>query len=468
MRNAIWILDDDRSIRWVLEKALAPEGYHITCFEDADDALNQLEDGVQPPDVIVTDIRMPGTDGLRALKWFQKRYPNLPVIVTTAYSDLDAAVASYREGAFDYLPKPFDIDEIKTLVRSALAKQETAPAVENNLNAHMPDIIGKSAAMQKVFRAIGRLSHSSVTVLINGASGTGKERVAHTLHHHSDRSNASFIALNMAALPRELIESELFGHERGAFTGANGRRIGRFEQADGGTLFLDEIGDMPLEVQTRLLRILQEGEFYRVGGTTPIKVDVRIIAATHRDLEQLVESGDFRQDLFYRLNVIRVHLPNLAERHEDIPLLARHFLNQTAEEMEVEPKQLDEDTLQLLTQLPWPGNVRQLENLCRWLTVMVSGNIIHTDDLPDKLTESLHSGLPGMATDWQKALENWARNRLAGGQGGLLTQAQPAMERILVEAALQRTGGHRQEAAKLIGWGRNTLTRKLKELEIGE
>lgn len=468
MAEQIWIVDDDQSIRWVLEKALGPEGYGLTCCTDADAALNWLEAGEQPPDVLITDIRMPGTDGLGALKWLQDRFPELPVIVMTAHSDLDAAVASYREGAFEYLPKPFDLDEVKSMVRRALTRAAPEPSGSEDLK--VADIIGEAPAMQKVFRAIGRLSHSSVTVLINGASGTGKERVALALHRNSVRAEKPFVALNMAAIPRELIESELFGHERGAFTGANSQRTGRFEQANGGTLFLDEIGDMPLEVQTRLLRVLQDGEFYRVGGATPLKVDVRIVAATHQDLEQLVAHKAFRQDLFYRLNVIRIHMPDLSQRKEDIPLLAQHFLASAAEEMEVEQKTLGEQARARFEVLPWPGNVRQLENVCRWLTVMVPGAEIHLDDLPDDLAAAAAAPPEGGAsgTDWAGQLSCWAQDELDAGQTALLNKAVPEFERTLLRVALAHTGGRREQSAKLLGWGRNTLTRKLKELGIDD
>lgn len=468
MSEQVWIIDDDRSIRWVLEKTLAPEGYELTCCTDADQALHRLEAGEAPPDVLITDIRMPGTDGLHALKWLQTRFPRLPVIVMTAHSDLDAAVASYREGAFEYLPKPFDLEQVKSMVRSAASRAASTSESSPAKALQMADIIGEAPAMQEVFRAVGRLSHSSVTVLINGASGTGKERVALALHRNSVRADQPFVALNMAAIPRELIESELFGHERGAFTGANSQRIGRFEQASGGTLFLDEIGDMPLEIQTRLLRVLQEGEFYRVGGATPVSVDVRIVAATHQDLEQLVAEQRFRQDLFYRLNVIRIHLPDLAARKEDIALLAEHFLASAAEEMEVEKKTLSEQALARFRMLPWPGNVRQLENVCRWLTVMVSGSEIHLDDLPEELSTAASSTATGGGMDWSAQLTRWADAELAAGHTELLNQALPEFEATLLRVALRHTGGRREQAAKLLGWGRNTLTRKLKDLRIDE
>ncbi|MGB1220741.1 MAG: nitrogen regulation protein NR(I) [Alcanivoracaceae bacterium] len=465
MTATVWIIDDDRSIRWVLEKALGQEGYDCKVFEDADEALNLLEGGGAEPDVLISDVRMPGTDGLRMLKILQRKFPELPVIIMTAHSDLDSAVASYQGGAFEYLPKPFDVDEAVALVKRAVKhREEQGGAALAEAEEPPTEIIGEAPAMQEVFRAIGRLSHSNVTVLINGQSGTGKELVAGALHRHSVRREKSFVALNMAAIPRDLIESELFGHEKGAFTGANAQRIGRFEQANGGTLFLDEIGDMPIEAQTRLLRVLQEGEFYRVGGTSAIKVDVRIIAATHQDLEELVKDGDFREDLFHRLNVIRIHIPRLCERREDIPRLARYFLQRAAQELGVEAKTLHRDTESFITTLPWPGNVRQLENVCRWLTVMASGREVLVDDLPPELRQS--EARTEVGGDWEKALRLWADRTLAAGRKGILDEAVPAFERAMIEVALKHTGGRRRDAAGLLGWGRNTLTRKIKELDL--
>ncbi len=465
MTACVWIIDDDKSIRWVLEKALGQAGFSTSCYEDADEALNTLDEGQSPPAVIVSDVRMPGTDGLRMLRILQRKYPDLPVIIMTAHSDLDSAVASYQGGAFEYLPKPFDVDEAIALVQRAVRQQPDAQAeLLDDVAEESAEIIGEAPAMQEVFRAIGRLSHSNVTVLINGQSGTGKELVAHALHRHSVHKNAPFVALNMAAIPRDLIESELFGHEKGAFTGANTQRIGRFEQARHGTLFLDEIGDMPLEAQTRLLRVLQESEFYRVGGTTPIRVDVRIIAATHQNLETLVHDGDFREDLFHRLNVIRIHLPRLAERREDIPRLARHFLKRCANELNVETKSLHAETEKFLMTLSWPGNVRQLENTCRWLTVMASGREVLVSDLPPELLEPTQRAQ--VEEHWGSALKMWAEKFLETGHGALLDEALPVFERCLIHVALQHTGGRRKDAASLLGWGRNTLTRKIKELGI--
>lgn len=469
--GVVWIIDDDRSIRWVLERALAKAGITTMSFERADGALAHMTN--QQPDAIISDIRMPGTDGLTMLTALQDQYPELPVIIMTAHSDLDSAVSSYQSGAFDYLPKPFDVDEAITLAQRALShareqKAQQQPDVEKHSST--PEIIGEAPAMQEVFRAIGRLSQSHITVLINGESGTGKELVAHALHRHSPRAAHAFIPLNMAAIPKDLIESELFGHEKGAFTGANQMRRGRFEQANGGTLFLDEIGDMPAEAQTRLLRVLADGEFYRVGGHTPVSVNVRIIAATHQNLEQLVADGRFREDLFHRLNVIRIHLPRLADRKEDIALLTRHFLARAAIELDVEPKLLHAETLTLMSTLPWPGNVRQLENTCRWLTVMAAGREVLVSDMPPELIQQKPSIPTTVTTDandnWQSLLSHWADQQLVEGKTALLDTALPIMERIMIETALKHTGGRRKDAAELLGWGRNTLTRKIKELDM--
>ncbi|WP_447754295.1 two-component system response regulator NtrC [Pseudomonas nicosulfuronedens] len=459
--ETVWIVDDDRSIRWVLEKALQQEGMTTVSFDSADSVMSRL--GRQQPDVIISDIRMPGASGLDLLAQIREVHPRLPVIIMTAHSDLDSAVASYQGGAFEYLPKPFDVDEAVSLVKRANQHAQEQQGLEAPANqARTPEIIGEAPAMQEVFRAIGRLSHSNITVLINGESGTGKELVAHALHRHSPRATSPFIALNMAAIPKDLMESELFGHEKGAFTGAANQRRGRFEQADGGSLFLDEIGDMPADTQTRLLRVLADGEFYRVGGHTPVKVDVRIIAATHQNLENLVREGKFREDLFHRLNVIRVHIPRLADRREDIPALARHFLARAAQELAVEPKLLKPETEDYLKHLGWPGNVRQLENTCRWITVMASGREVHIDDLPPELLTQPQDSVP--AANWEQALRHWADQALGRGQSSLLDTAVPTFERIMIETALKHTAGRRRDAAVLLGWGRNTLTRKIKEL----
>jgi len=459
-----WIVDDDRSIRWVLQKALEAVDITVKAFERGDQVLEQLKRGSgDPPDVLVSDIRMPGLDGLQLLSTIQQNQPDLPVIIMTAYSDLDSAVSVYEGGAFEYLPKPFDVDEAVDLVQRAIShhrQQHNNPAGERNIGS---EIIGEAPAMQEVFRAIGRLARSNITVLINGESGTGKELVAHALHKHSPRRQSPFIALNMAAIPRELLESELFGHEKGAFTGAHIQRKGRFEQANGGTLFLDEIGDMPLELQTRLLRVLSDGEFFQVGGHSAVTADVRIIAATHQNLEQRVERGDFREDLFHRLNVIRIHIPSLRERREDIPALVAYFLNKAGSELNMAVKRVSPEVERYLSQLPWPGNVRQLENTCRWLTVMSPGQVVQMDDLPVELSagaglESIRSG-----GDWQLLFRQWVANKALSGQEGVLADVVPIIEQLLMEVALEKTAGKHQEAAKLLGWGRNNLTRKLKE-----
>ncbi|MDC0602673.1 nitrogen regulation protein NR(I) [Aliiglaciecola sp.] len=463
----VWVADDDSSIRWVLQKALQSAQIPCFSFENPEDLLLQLHSG-QQPEVIVSDIRMPQMDGMDLLREVHKYFPDIPVIIMTAHSDLDSAVNAYQSGAFEYLPKPFDIDDAVSLVERALAHaREKTPTKTTEPEIQDTEIIGEAPAMQEVFRAIGRLSRSSISVLINGQSGTGKELVAQALHRHSPRKTETFIPLNMAAIPADLIESELFGHEKGAFTGAQAARQGRFEQADGGTLFLDEIGDMPLDVQTRLLRVLADGQFYRVGGHNPVKVDVRIIAATHQDLEQRVIEGKFREDLYHRLNVIKIHIPQLSERREDIPLLARHFLISAANELAVEVKTLSKDAAGALTQLAWPGNVRQLENMCRWLTVMASGQEILVSDLPPEISSVSQTVSSSNAeTDWQTLLADWADRQLHSGKNNILDEATHDFERIMLERALQYTNGHKQDAAKRLGWGRNTLTRKLKELNF--
>lgn len=467
MTQNVWIIDDDNSIRWVLEKALSRAGIVCESYASADLMLQRLE--FDQPSVVVSDIRMPGTDGMQLLSKLQELAPELPVIIMTAHSDLDSAVNAFKRGAFEYLPKPFDVNEAVALISRALEHaQAKKPRASTAAPSHVPEIIGEAPAMQEVFRAIGRLSRSSISVLINGQSGTGKELVAHALHKHSPRAESPFIALNMAAIPKDLIESELFGHEKGAFTGAATLRKGRFEQADGGTLFLDEIGDMPLDVQTRLLRVLADGQFYRVGGHQEVSVDVRIIAATHQNLEQLVAEGKFREDLFHRLNVIRIHIPSLRDRKQDIPKLTRHFLAQAAREMNVEAKDLALETEKFLSQLDWPGNVRQLENTCRWLTVMASGKQILLSDLPPELTSApkpVVSSGDGQHS-WQDLLAQWVSQKLATGAEDILAEAGPEFERIVLKQALQFTHGHKQDAAKRLGWGRNTLTRKLKELDM--
>jgi two-component system nitrogen regulation response regulator GlnG len=475
-----WIVDDDESIRWVLEKALGNAGIAVRSFPGGAELLDALEEEV--PDVLLSDIRMPGISGLDLLGRVDEIQPDLPIIIMTAHSDLESAVAAYRGGAFEYLPKPFDIDDAIDLVRRAAESgtdKGSAAEAKPQPTAH---IIGEAPAMQEVFRAIGRLSASHITVLITGESGTGKELVARALHEHSPRADRPFIAINTAAIPRDLMESEFFGHEKGAFTGAATQRRGRFEQADGGTLFLDEIGDMPAALQTRLLRVLQDGQFYRVGGHMPISVNVRIIAATHQNLEKHVQAGSFREDLYHRLNVIRLRVPSLRERREDVGLLLDHFLARAARELGTDVKMLRPEVVDILEGIDWPGNVRQLENLCRWLTVMAPGREVFAEDLPSEISTyaanrpnlngqaggDTHPAAapPPMPGGWDNQLSQWATRRLAEGADHILDEALPSFERVMITAALEKTDGHRQEAARLLGWGRNTLTRKIKELEM--
>jgi len=456
----VWIVDDDRSIRWVFEKALARENIAFKTFSSAREACAALE--VETPQVMVSDIRMPGESGIELLQKIKARYANLPVIIMTAYSDLDSAVTAFQGGAYEYLPKPFDVDQAVDLIRRAIGESSKAEAAVADTDA-TAEILGHAPAMQEVFRAIGRLSQSHATVLITGESGTGKELVARALFRHSPRADKPFIAINTAAIPKELLESELFGHERGAFTGAQNQRRGRFEQAEGGTLFLDEIGDMPPELQTRLLRVLSDGHFYRVGGHQPIKANVRVIAATHQDLDARVKQRQFRDDLYHRLNVIRLRLPPLRERRADIPLLAKHFLLKWARELGVEPKRLSEATLKHLEAQSFPGNVRQLENFCHWVTVMAPSLNIEIKDLPPELRAS---GPTAPAQDWAAALEKEVEARLGDGAIGIMDALGRQFERTLIAKALAHTGGRRIEASHLLGVGRNTLTRKIQELEI--
>ncbi|MDJ0792923.1 MAG: nitrogen regulation protein NR(I) [Woeseiaceae bacterium] len=456
----VWIVDDDQSVRWVLEKALKHADMETRSFERAEHLLDALDD--DKPDVLITDVRMPGMSGIALLERLQDTSPELPIIVITAHSDLESAVAAYKGGAFEYLPKPFDIDEAVELVHKAARKNGGAgPETRPDVIASM---IGQAPAMQEVFRSIGRLSGSSMTVLITGESGTGKELVARALHDHSPRADKPFVALNTSAIASELLESELFGHEKGAFTGADSRRIGRFEQANGGTLFLDEIGDMSPGLQTRLLRVLAESEFYRVGGQTPIKVDVRVIAATNQDLARAVKEARFREDLYHRLNVIRINTPPLRQRREDIPLLLNHYLAEAGKELGAAPKSIDSGAMEALEGFDWPGNVRQLVNAARRLTVTAPGSVITAQDIPGDLggAESSQQG----AKEWTRVLAAWADRQLRKDETPLLDTAMPAFEKTLIEIAMARTNGHRQEAAKLLGWGRNTLARKMKALHL--
>lgn len=469
----VWVIDDDQSIRWVLEKTFKQAGMQVNTFESADEALDLLAGNAIAPDAIISDIRMPGSDGLSMLKRIKSSHPDTPVLIMTAFSDLDSTVTAFESGAFEYIPKPFDVDDVIAQTRRACAAQreqreldagnrparpkqrQAVPALEGS------ELIGDAPAMQTVFKAIGRLSRSKMTVLISGESGSGKELIARALHRHSPRAARPFVALNMAAIPHDLMESELFGHEKGSFTGAQSTRIGRFEQSDGGTLFLDEIGDMPANLQTRLLRVLADGQFYRVGGHQPIKVDVRIIAATHQNLESLVEERRFREDLFHRLNVIRIEAPALRERREDIPMLLRHFLGLAAAELGEETKTMSPEFEAHVSALPWPGNVRQLQNTAHWLTVMAAGQELGLDDLPRTERESTLGD-----SNWESLLRQWAVRALENGDSDLLGTAIPAMERVLIRCALEKTQDRRQDAAKLLGWGRNTLTRKIKELDM--
>jgi two-component system nitrogen regulation response regulator GlnG len=460
---AVWIVDDDRSIRWVLEKALSREGIPFRSFSSAQEAAQALQH--EQPQVLVSDIRMPGETGLELLAGIKARHPRLPVIIMTAYSDLDSAVSAFRSGAFEYLPKPFDVDHAVALIRRASADvpATTAPA---SAVADAAEMLGQAPAMQEVFRAIGRLSHSHATVLVTGESGTGKELVARALHRHSPRAAAPFVAINTAAIPKDLLESELFGHERGAFTGAQSARRGRFEQAEGGTLFLDEIGDMPPDLQVRLLRVLSDSEYYRVGGHAPLKANVRIIAATHQNLDERVRQGLFREDLMHRLNVVRLRLPPLRERGEDIAPLARHFLHKSARDLAVEPKQLTAAALKLLAAFEFPGNVRQLENICHWLTVMAPGQRVDAADLPPDVRMASGAGGHGSEGNWQQALDRELAQALARGEHSVADRLEKEFERTLIVRALAHTGGHRMEAAQWLGWGRNTLTRKIQELKL--
>lgn len=491
--KSVWIVDDDQSIRWVLERALSRQDVACRVFANAQSAISALDEEL--PRVLVSDIRMPGDSGLHLLETVKQRYPGVPVIVMTAYSDLDSAVSAFQGGAFEYLPKPFDVDAAVALILRALAESTPVDVAQGISVEALPDLLGQAPVMQDVFRAIGRLSQSSATVLITGESGTGKELVARALHRHSPRAKMPFVALNTAAIPRDLLESELFGHERGAFTGAQTMRRGRFEQAEGGTLFLDEIGDMPLDLQTRLLRVLSDGHYYRVGGHAPLKANVRVIAATHQDLEARVRSGQFREDLFHRLNVIRLRLPPLRERREDIPLLVRHFLQKSAQELKVEPKQLSAEAMQAVAQLAFPGNVRQLENLCHWLTVMAPGQLVRLEDLPEDarrssadrvlaafvqadqsptarmiVAESASVPLQSQRADWQELLRQEVARVLsvpaAAPPEGRMHAWEKAFETAVLGVALKHTRGRRMEAAQLLGIGRNTMTRKIADLDL--
>ncbi|MCH2189720.1 MAG: nitrogen regulation protein NR(I) [Gammaproteobacteria bacterium] len=459
----VWIVDDDSSIRWVLARALRAEGFDVSDYENAEQALEAMQEDT--PEVLMTDIRMPGISGLELAKHLHQSKPEIPVIIMTAHTDLDSALASYESGAFEYLPKPFDLDEAVRLVQRAVEPSQDLNEVFEDDQSEVT-IIGEAPAMQEVFRAIGRLAKSNINVMVCGQSGTGKELVANALHHHSPRAAKPFVAINIAAIPAELLESELFGHEKGAFTGAQAQRKGRFEQADGGTLFLDEIGEMSADLQTRLLRVLSDKRFYRVGGRDLVSVDVRVLAATNRDLEKQVAKGHFREDLYHRLNVIRIDIPSLKERSEDIPLLARRFLRMSSEELEVEMKILADDAIDKMMAYDWPGNVRQLENICRWITVMAPATIVSAEDLPKELSEEIPLEENRVSGSWEVGLAASVKQQLHMGKEDVLGDFVAKFESTLLSVALEHTNGHRQQAAKVLGWGRNTLTRKLKELGL--
>ena len=460
--NNVWILDDDKSIRWVFEKALGKESIPFKTFANTNEAINQFNH--ETPSVIVSDIRMPGESGLTFLNKVKTRFPDIPIIIMTAYSDLDTAVSAFKEGAFEYISKPFDVDKVIEVIRQAMteSKEKKRPTEKTEV---FPEIIGQAQSMQEVFRSIGRLSQSSATVLLNGESGSGKELVAKAIHKNSQRKDKPFIAINTAAIPRDLLEAELFGHEKGAFTGAAGLRKGRFEQADEGTLFLDEIGDMPMDLQTRLLRVLSEGKFYRIGGQEAITVNVRVIAATHQDLEAYVKEKKFREDLFHRLNVIRIQVPPLRSRLEDIAILAQFFLINSAKQLNVGPKSLSNEVLEYFKNLQWQGNVRQLENVCHWLTVMAPGKTVNIGDLPSELrNEPVSLGVHSQ--NWEEALQRNATKALMEGTSNIHEQFINKVEKILIEAALLYSKGRKADAANVLGIGRNTITRKIQELGI--
>ncbi len=463
-RNRVWIIDDDQSIRWVLERAFQRAGIDFDSFESAEEAIDAM-DASRTPDAVISDVRMNGISGIELLNIIKEQHSTTPpVIIMTAHADLETAVSAYDSGAFEYLPKPFDVNEVIEITRRAFSNSTTNTQLTSGPEKHKTGLIGESTSMQQVFRSIGKLSRSHTTVLVNGESGTGKELIARALHEHSPRSDKPFIALNMAAISHDLMESELFGHEKGAFTGATEQRLGRFEQADTGTLFLDEIGDMPVPLQTRLLRVLSENQFFRVGGRKAIKVDVRIIAATHQNLETLVDQQLFREDLYHRLNVIRIAAPALRDRASDIPLLLNAFLLRAANELGSDTKTSTAELDDYLQSLPWPGNVRQLENLARWLTVMSSGRELRINDLPDDLAQE-SSNANSSSQEWTQALRNWASEAMREKKP-IGREATEQFEKTLIECALEQTGNRRQEAATLLGWGRNTLTRKIKDYDI--
>ncbi len=461
----VWVLDDDKSIRWVFEKALSKANLPCRCFSNTNEAINQFNH--ETPSVIVSDIRMPGESGIDFLTKVKEKFPLIPIIIMTAYSDLDTAVSAFQKGAFEYIAKPFDIDKVLEVINQALEQTTKNDTNSNKENTNQPEIIGQAQSMQEVFRAIGRLSKSNATVLLNGESGSGKELVANAIHKNSDRKDSPFIAINTAAIPKDLLEAELFGHEKGSFTGAENLRKGRFEQSDKGTLFLDEIGDMPMELQTRLLRVLSDGQFYRIGGQDTIKVDVRVLAATHQNLEEEVKDGKFREDLFHRLNVIRITVPPLRNRVEDIPTLSKYFLSKSANQLKVAPKFLSKEVLEYFNNLQWRGNVRQLENVCHWLTVMSPGNQIIVSDLPSELKNEPVNPING-SHEWQENLARDFSRQLLNGKLDLYKFFIDQVEKIIIEKTLEHTKYRKLDAANLLGIGRNTVTRKIKELKISK
>jgi len=459
----VWVLDDDKSIRWVFEKALSKASLPCQCFSNTNEAINQFNHEI--PSVIVSDIRMPGESGIDFLTKVKEKFPHIPIIIMTAYSDLDTAVSAFQKGAFEYIAKPFDIDKVLEVINQALDQASTNNKISTKKVTALPDIIGQAQSMQEVFRAIGRLSKSNATVLLNGESGSGKELVANAIHNNSDRKDFPFIAINTAAIPKDLLEAELFGHEKGSFTGAQNLRKGRFEQSDKGTLFLDEIGDMPMELQTRLLRVLNDGKFYRIGGQDSIQVDVRVIAATHQNLEESVKEGKFREDLFHRLNVIRITVPPLRKRVEDIPTLSKYFLTKSADQLKVSPKSLSTEVLEYFNNLQWKGNVRQLENVCHWLTVMSPGNKITVSDLPSELKDEPVNSLYG-SDEWQENLARDLSRQLLDGKPNLHKNFIDQVEKIIIEKTLEHTKYRKLDAANILGIGRNTVSRKIKEFKI--
>ena len=455
----VFVIDDDKSIRWILEKAFSKAGYHVNCYENTENIIENIV--IHEPDIIVSDIKMPGESGLVMLENIKREFPKIPIIIMTAFSDLESTVSSLQKGAYDYIPKPFDIKElISTVEKSVKNKIPLNLKTKPYLSKNTSKIIGSSESMQNIYKAIGKIASTNVDVMILGETGTGKELIAKAIHENSDRKNNPFIAINTGAIPTELLESELFGHEKGSFTGAYSQRIGRFEQASDGTLFLDEIGDMPLDVQTRLLRVLQEGEFFRVGGTKSIKVKTRIITATHKNLQLLVAKDLFREDLLHRINAIRIELPSLRDRKNDIMVLAEHFLKEYSEDYNIPLKTFDDDVKKIIQKYTWPGNIRELQNICKYLSVMVKNNEISKDDLPKEVKES--GSDESEIRSWEKLLETWIFNKYDKDSTNISKTIDEIYTSTLIKSALRLTKGNKTEAAKILGWGRNTITNKMK------